>query len=135
MKTSSVSLRNRIAAIIVACATLVLCAMTLAAPPAEEGLPASDGVLDLHETGALPPPPAAATIPQSEPQASEPDFPSRQSDLQKQSQAEADAKSWGCVQCHQNVGDMHDKATVKLGCVDCHGGNPETTNQHKAHAR
>src|SRR3979490_2690459 len=42
-----------------------------------------------------------------------------------QTQAEADAKSVGCLQCHQGVEPMH-KATdnVVLGCIDCHGGNP-----------
>ncbi|MEX2093312.1 MAG: hypothetical protein WD971_11580, partial [Pirellulales bacterium] len=57
----------------------------------------------------------------------------RQSALEKQSREEADAKSWGCVQCHQNVADMHDKDTVKLGCVDCHGGNPEAITEWHAH--
>ena len=42
-----------------------------------------------------------------------------------QTQAEADAKSVGCLQCHQGVEPMH-KAdqNVVLGCTDCHGGNP-----------
>jgi hypothetical protein len=42
-----------------------------------------------------------------------------------QTQGEADAKSLGCLQCHQGVEPMH-KATdnVVLGCIDCHGGNP-----------
>jgi hypothetical protein len=42
-----------------------------------------------------------------------------------QTRAEADAKSIGCLQCHQAVEPMH-KATdnVVLGCIDCHGGNP-----------
>jgi LVIVD repeat len=44
-------------------------------------------------------------------------------DLMKQTQAEADAKSRACIVCHQGVRDMHYKATVKLGCVDCHGGD------------
>ncbi len=44
--------------------------------------------------------------------------------LLRQSPAEAAAKSQSCVQCHQGVGDMHAKPTVRLGCVDCHGGNP-----------
>ena len=45
-------------------------------------------------------------------------------DLSRQTEADAAAKSRGCVACHQNVGDMHNKATVRLGCIDCHGGNP-----------
>ena len=41
-----------------------------------------------------------------------------------QTQAEADIKSLGCLECHRGVEPMH-KATdnVVLGCTDCHGGN------------
>jgi hypothetical protein len=41
-----------------------------------------------------------------------------------QTQAEADTKSIGCLQCHQGVEPMHKSEQVVLGCVDCHGGNP-----------
>ncbi|HZE57797.1 MAG TPA: hypothetical protein VE031_08075 [Chthoniobacterales bacterium] len=41
-----------------------------------------------------------------------------------QSQASADAKSSGCIQCHAGVEPMHKAAHVVLGCTDCHGGNP-----------
>jgi hypothetical protein len=42
-----------------------------------------------------------------------------------QTQGEADAKSIGCLQCHQGVEPMHKAAdNVVLGCIDCHGGNP-----------
>src|SRR6202022_405336 len=42
-----------------------------------------------------------------------------------QTQAEADAKSVGCLQCHQGVEPMHKaEQNVVLGCTDCHGGNP-----------
>ncbi len=42
-----------------------------------------------------------------------------------QTQAEADAKSIGCLQCHQGVEPMHKaEQNVVLGCIDCHGGNP-----------
>jgi hypothetical protein len=41
-----------------------------------------------------------------------------------QTQAEANAKSIGCLQCHQGVEPMHKSETVVLGCTDCHGGNP-----------
>src|SRR5438552_19030934 len=40
-----------------------------------------------------------------------------------QSQAEADAKSAGCNQCHNGVEPMHQASHVVLGCTDCHGGN------------
>src|SRR5262245_18251544 len=39
-------------------------------------------------------------------------------DLLKQTAEQAAAKSSGCVSCHQNVGDPHGKATLRLGCVD-----------------
>jgi hypothetical protein len=41
-----------------------------------------------------------------------------------QSQAQADAKSAGCNQCHNGVEPMHQASHVVLGCTDCHGGNP-----------
>ena len=44
-------------------------------------------------------------------------------DLLKQTKEDADGKSAGCISCHQGVQDMHYKATVRLGCTDCHGGD------------
>jgi len=43
-----------------------------------------------------------------------------------QEQADADAKSAGCVSCHtaSDAHTMHTSPAVVLGCVDCHGGNP-----------
>ncbi|QLC26763.1 hypothetical protein HFP57_02295 [Parasphingopyxis algicola] len=43
-----------------------------------------------------------------------------------QSQAEADAKSAGCISCHTASDEltMHASPAVTLGCADCHGGNP-----------
>ena len=42
-----------------------------------------------------------------------------------QTQAEADAKSAGCISCHSasDAPSMHDNQAVLLGCADCHGGN------------
>ena len=42
-----------------------------------------------------------------------------------QSQAEADAKSAGCVSCHtaSDAKTMHRVEAVVLGCADCHGGD------------
>ncbi|MFO1246649.1 MAG: hypothetical protein U1E93_00170 [Alphaproteobacteria bacterium] len=42
-----------------------------------------------------------------------------------QSQAEADAKSEGCISCHtkSDAPSMHDNQAVLLGCADCHGGD------------
>ncbi len=43
-----------------------------------------------------------------------------------QSQEEADRKSTGCVSCHglTDSPSMHTTGTVRLGCTDCHGGDP-----------
>src|SRR3954451_2254801 len=42
-----------------------------------------------------------------------------------QTQAQADAKSIGCMECHHGVEPMHKaEQNVVLGCTDCHGGNP-----------
>jgi hypothetical protein len=44
----------------------------------------------------------------------------------RQSLAEAEAKSAGCVSCHvkTDAPTMHLSPAVRLGCTDCHGGNP-----------
>ena len=51
-----------------------------------------------------------------------------------QSQADADKKSRGCLECHAGVEPMHVSKNVVLGCTDCHGGNatPGLT-QRQAH--
>ena len=42
-----------------------------------------------------------------------------------QTQAEADRKSVGCLECHKGVEPMHKaEQNVVLGCTDCHGGDP-----------
>src|ERR1700730_7431427 len=50
---------------------------------------------------------------------------SSQSSLLTQTQAEADRKTAGCVTCHVSTDEptMHPTGTVRLGCVDCHGGD------------
>ncbi len=53
--------------------------------------------------------------------------------LLAQTAGEAAAKSAGCVHCHKGVGDPHCKETVRLGCVDCHGGDATTTDKDRAH--
>src|SRR3984957_3282770 len=52
--------------------------------------------------------------------------PTARRSLITQTQEEADAKSAGCVSCHVNVDEptMHPTRTVRLGCTDCHGGEP-----------
>src|SRR5437879_11050057 len=50
---------------------------------------------------------------------------SEDSRLIQQTQAEADAKSAGCLSCHAGIDEatMHPTGTVRLGCTDCPGGN------------
>ena len=40
----------------------------------------------------------------------------------RQTRAEADAKSAGCLSCHNGIEPMHESTTVVIGCTDCHGG-------------
>ncbi len=62
-----------------------------------------------------------------------------QPDLMWQSQEDARRKSAGCLSCHTQVDapTMHRSPAVRLGCVDCHGGQadvhvPEGTPQDAA---
>jgi hypothetical protein len=47
----------------------------------------------------------------------------------RQSVAEMDAKSEGCLTCHtkSDAPTMHLTPAVRLGCTDCHGGNPKVS--------
>src|SRR5438445_7897115 len=54
-------------------------------------------------------------------------------DLLRQTAAEADVKSAGCVKCHQGAHDPHYKDTVRLGCTDCHGGDASSEFKEQAH--
>jgi hypothetical protein len=56
-------------------------------------------------------------------------------DLRKQTKADADFKSTGCIQCHLQTGDPHEKTTVNLGCTDCHGGDANTSVKERAHVQ
>jgi hypothetical protein len=56
-------------------------------------------------------------------------------DLFRQTDEDVLRKSWGCVNCHQGVTDMHDLETVKLGCTDCHGGNADAATKAAAHVQ
>src|SRR5437016_10832861 len=48
----------------------------------------------------------------------------------KQTAAEAEAKSAGCISCHTatDSASMHSSPGVVLGCTDCHGGNAGVLN-------
>ncbi len=55
-------------------------------------------------------------------------------DLSRQSAQDAAAKSAGCLSCHHDQHDPHFKPeTVRLGCVDCHGGNAAAADIRHAH--
>jgi hypothetical protein len=49
--------------------------------------------------------------------------------LLRQTQAEADLKSSGCRSCHTSMDtvNMHERPTVRIGCTDCHGGDPKVS--------
>src|SRR3954471_10607496 len=87
-----------------------------------------------------PPPALPSPPPPAEPAAAGPDaaaFPAPpewvQDDLSKQTVEMAEQKSFGCIQCHHDAHDPHGKPTVRLGCVDCHGGDPTTADRARAH--
>jgi len=48
--------------------------------------------------------------------------------LLQQTRAEADAKSAGCLSCHQGIEPMHESGQVNLACIDCHGGNSDVSS-------
>ncbi len=54
-------------------------------------------------------------------------------DLRRQTKGEVDIKSDGCIKCHENAVDPHEKGTVNLGCTDCHGGDAHATDKKHAH--
>jgi len=67
---------------------------------------------------------------------------SKPPDLGKQTQAEADEKSKGCLSssCHAGIDqkDMHPGKPGDIGwvgCVDCHGGNGQATDKDSAHVQ
>lgn len=101
---------------------LLVCSAT-AAQPTHPLLPLGDGTRDVNRpdwstdpTDPFPMPAEWATV-----------------KLMEQTAAEAQAKSAGCVGCHKTVGDPHGKATLRIGCTDCHGGNAATTVKERAH--
>lgn len=57
------------------------------------------------------------------------------SPLMRQTLAEAESKSRGCLTCHRGIEPMHPSAAVKLGCTDCHGGNASATSKDTAHVK
>jgi len=57
------------------------------------------------------------------------------SDLARQTDDEARAKSGGCVtaRCHAGIEPMHESPAVRLGCTDCHGGDAAAKMKEEAH--
>jgi hypothetical protein len=53
--------------------------------------------------------------------------------LDKQTDEQALTKSSGCLTCHAGIEPMHESKNVRLGCVDCHGGNACATTKEAAH--
>ena len=56
-------------------------------------------------------------------------------DYAQQTDDQADAKSAGCIKCHSDAHDPHYSPAVKLGCTDCHGGNPTAVDKKRAHVQ
>ncbi|HEX6159006.1 MAG TPA: hypothetical protein VF111_02500, partial [Thermoanaerobaculia bacterium] len=57
------------------------------------------------------------------------------SPLLRQTPSQADAKSRGCLTCHDGIEPMHSSPAVKLGCTDCHGGDANATTKQAAHVQ
>jgi hypothetical protein len=55
------------------------------------------------------------------------------SPLLRQTSAQGEAKSRGCLTCHSGIEPMHASAAVNLGCTDCHGGDAAATDKANAH--
>ncbi len=53
----------------------------------------------------------------------------------RQTTESATRKSKGCLTCHKGIENMHRSSVVKLGCVDCHGGNPRARTVAEAHVK
>ena len=61
----------------------------------------------------------------------------QQPQLIRQSPAEVDRKSRGCLICHGKIENpnMHQLTAVKLGCTDCHGGNAQARTAKDGHVK
>ena len=80
-------------------------------------------------------PPRALTGGENPPSAAAPPPGPEGVDLLRQTAEAATQKSAGCVHCHQNTQDPHFKETLRLGCVDCHGGDPCAATKELAHVQ
>jgi LVIVD repeat len=114
---------------------------SLVSAPSPTPASAADGLVQLAQRirrgddEAAPPESTPSTPPPAEAEkALPPDAPADPRmgpDLSRQSQAEVDKKNVGCVSCHTatDSANMHQDPTVKLACVDCHGGRGDAVRQ------
>jgi len=102
-----------------------------AVAPAPVALPSDES--GESELPPAPPKPRATPVVDSEPYPLPPHL--RGVDLSRQTPEEAFAKSEGCVRCHDGAHDPHGSKAIKIGCCDCHGGNPNATVKEQAHVR
>ncbi len=56
-------------------------------------------------------------------------------DYSQQTDDQANGKSVGCIKCHSDAHDPHYSPAVKLGCIDCHGGDPTAVDKKRAHVQ
>jgi hypothetical protein len=55
-------------------------------------------------------------------------------ELLKQSPQSVARKSAGCISCHRDVPNIHgEQSAVRLGCIDCHGGDPAALTKEQGH--
>ena len=55
--------------------------------------------------------------------------------LIRQDKSRVKDKSATCINCHRGIEKMHQSPVVRLGCSDCHGGNPQAVSQDAAHVQ
>jgi hypothetical protein len=96
----------------------IVCFFALAGPafaqapaPAVADQPAADSEAARRRAGTLP-----VVAPDGRPAPAQP---------LRQTRAEADAKSAGCLSCHGGIEPMHESPNVVIGCTDCHGGDAQ----------
>ncbi len=81
-----------------------------------------------HRADLAPPPPGDVWAAHASLDGEEP-----LSELMMQSAEDSAAKSVGCLTCHEGIEKPHTSQTVRLGCTDCHGGDPTATAKQNAH--
>lgn len=59
----------------------------------------------------------------------------QQRQLINQTPEDVRLKSAGCLTCHSAIESIHKSAIVKLGCTDCHGGDPKGTTIEVSHIK